>query len=261
MIDIHCHLLPEMDDGAASWEASLAMARIAAADGIQTVICTPHQLGSYRGNTGDLIRSRVQQLQQGLRSAGVDLHVVAGGDVRIEADMISLIQSGHVLTLADRRQYILLELPHECYFPLLPVLQQLRAIGITGILSHPERNQGLLSEPELLGPLVDAGCLMQVTAGSLLGAFGAASQRLAELMLRDGLVHFLATDAHGTQSRRPRLSAARRRVTELTTPDNALDLCVRFPQMVLDGTPIPSGRRTIPRGHKFRNWFGRARSA
>ena len=114
--------------------------------------------------------------------------------------MLKLVQQGEVLTLADRRRHILLELPHELYVPLDRLLAELRGAGIVGVLSHPERNAGIMANPAVVDGLVDAGCLMQITAGSLLGSFGRTSQAVAEQLATRGLVHFVSTDAHGLKS-------------------------------------------------------------
>ena len=248
-VDIHCHLVPGIDDGAQSWEQSLLMAAMAAADGIQTIVVTPHQLGNFAHNSGQAIRARTSELQQFLDNHGVPLRVLPGADVRIEPGMVEKLRSGEVLTLADRSKHVLLELPHELYFPLDDVLESLRRTGMTGILSHPERNQGLLKQPRLLSPLVDRGCLMQITCGSLLGTFGPASQQLTEWMLEQGLVHFLATDAHGHNARRPLMKHAFQRAARLVGEDIAADLCCRNPAAVAEGADVAVQRyKAKPRG-------------
>jgi protein-tyrosine phosphatase len=166
--------------------------------------------------------------------------VLPGADVRIEGGMIGELRSGRVLTLADHKLHVLLELPHELYFPLQPVLADLRAVGMVGVLSHPERNQGLLCQPALVEPLVEEGCLMQLTAGSLLGAFGARCQEMAEWMVRQGLVHFVATDAHGPRSRRPLMRRAFERVSELAGEEAGLQMCCRNPAAVAAGQQVPT---------------------
>ena len=254
-VDIHCHLLPGIDDGAADWETTLGMAQMAVADGMRTMIVTPHQLGNFVQNRGDDIRARTVQLQQVLDQHGIALNVMPGGDVRIEDGMLEGLVSGEVMSLGDLRRHVLLELPHELYFPLEGVLAALVRQGMTGILSHPERNRGLLREPDLLPGLVDGGCLMQVTAGSLMGTFGSASQALAEWMLGEGLVHFIATDAHGTKSRRPLMRRAFDRVVELTDESTAVDLCCNHPALVASGEGVPAGRRTVSRRGGWRGLF------
>lgn len=264
MVDIHCHLIPNIDDGSTNLDESLAMARMAVADGIGTIICTPHQLGNFRENTGDRIRSATSQLQAILLDAGIPLRVLPGGDVRIEQDMLDGIAQGRVMTLADQHRHVLLELPHELYFPLEPILDSLRKQNLIGILSHPERNQGLLAAPELLPSLVQAGCLMQVTAGSILGTMGAACQQLAHQMLQQRLVHFVASDAHGSKTRRPRLYEAFLEVARLTDETTAQNLFVCNPACVAIGKDVPS-RPLIPRTStepkQRRGWFGNKKAS
>ena len=258
-VDIHCHMLPGIDDGAGDWHESLEMARMAVADGTRTVIVTPHQLGNFANNRGDEIRQLTQQLQEVLREYDVPLEVLPGADVRIEDGMLQKLASGEVLSLGDLGGHVLLELPHELYFPLEGILDALSRQGLIGVLSHPERNRGILRDCEILGPLVDAGCLMQVTAGSLMGTFGPASQRLSEWMLAEGLVHFVATDAHGVRSRRPLMRRAFDRVAELTDEQAAVDLCSKHPGLVATNQRVPSGRRTAKKRGGWKKMFsGRA---
>lgn len=257
-VDIHCHLIPGIDDGSKSWEESLEMARIAVGDGIGTVICTPHQLGNFTHNEGETIRQRAEELQRYLEANGVPLKVLPGADVRIEPEMITRLLNGSVLSLADRRRHVLLELPHELYFPLEPVLDELEAAEMVGILSHPERNQGLLTDRHRLPQLVEYGCLMQVTAGSLVGTFGPESRELAEWMITRGLVHFIATDAHGPKSRRPLMRRAYDRVAELAGQEAADQLCRHNPAQVAQGgnvqVEVTSSRRmmAMPRWLQWR---------
>ncbi len=259
-VDIHCHLVPGIDDGAKTPEDSLAMARMAVEDGIRTVITTPHQLGSYRANDGAKIRQRVTELQQLLDSNQIDLRVMPGADVRIEADMIPGLKAGSVLTLGDLGRHVLLELPHEMYIPLEPVLDGLEAAGMVGILSHPERNQGLLRQPNLIPPLVERGCLMQVTAGSIVGTFGPGPQEMAEAMVQEGSVHFVATDAHGPKSRRPLIRRALEQVAELADEQTAIDVGCRNPAAVAEGREVEIRPVEIKRKKKS-SWFSWAKSA
>jgi protein-tyrosine phosphatase len=255
-VDIHCHLLPDIDDGSKSWNDSLAMARMAVADGTSTIICTPHQLGSYVHNTGDQIRSRTRQLKRLLARHEVPLQVFPGADVRIDPDMVPQIVGGQVLTLADRGKHVLLELPHEMYVPLEVVLESLARQGITGILSHPERNQGLLRQPQKIKSLVDRGCLMQVTADSIMGMFGSRCRDFAEQMLVDGLVHFVASDAHGSRSRRPLLRRAFELVCQLVGTDAGIDLFRHNPERVVGGKDVPMRPPKSRRSTFFPSWFG-----
>jgi protein-tyrosine phosphatase len=245
-VDIHCHLVPAIDDGSKSWDETRAMAEMAVKDGIATIVVTPHQLGNFKHNTGDVIRARTAELQQFLQDQAIPLRVLPGGDVRIEADMVRMIRDGKVMSLADHRKHVLLELPHEMYIPLDRLLTELAATKMVGILSHPERNQGILTTPRVLAPLVEAGCLLQVTAGSLVGAFGPNIQKFTEDLVTQGLVHFVSTDAHSPKNRRPLLRRAFERVVELTDFETATDLCCRNPGCVAAGTDIPKKRLPLP---------------
>ena len=263
MVDIHCHLIPGIDDGSKNLEQSIEMARMAVNDGIGVIVVTPHQLGNFKKNTGDLVRAETAKLQAELQRQQIPLRVLPGGDVRIEEPMIPMLLNGQVLTLGDHRRHVLLELPHELYFPLEPILKQLAKHNMVGILSHPERNQGLLRQRELLPKLVDAGCLMQVTAGSLVGGMGEACRELSQWMIREGLVHFLATDAHGPLSRRPLLKRAYHEAARLTDEKTAYDLCVYQPGCVAVGRDVAAGRRPVPQAPKKQgaSWFGRKRAS
>ncbi len=254
-VDIHSHILPGIDDGSPDLATSIEMARIAYDDGIRVMIATPHQLGNFGVNTGAEIRNLVQQTQQRIREAGIDLTIMPGGDVRIEDGMVPGLLSGEVVSLADLRKHVLLELPHELYFPIDGVLNQLASRKMQGILSHPERNAGLLARPSIVRALVDAGCLMQVTAGSLVGTFGPASQKLAESLVSGGLVHFLATDAHSARSRRPLLRRAYERAVELIGEPLAQKICCEYPRSVTIGSQVPAGPLTVDPPKKTRRWF------
>jgi protein-tyrosine phosphatase len=253
-------LIPGIDDGPSSWEETLAMARIALADGVETIVATPHQLGYFPQNGGECIRRATRQLASFLRNHNVPLRVLPGADVRIEAEMVPKIRRGSVVSLADRGMHVLLELPHELYFCLRPLLDQLHEAGIRGVLSHPERNQGLLAKPDIISRLVTDGCLMQITAGSFLGTFGPACQQLSEWMLHRGLVHFVASDAHGPKARRPRLRRAYCRVAQLAGRDTAVALFCDNPASVVEGRDVAGGRQPT-RARGLSRWLGRAAAA
>ena len=256
-VDIHCHLLPGLDDGAATLDEALAMAEMAVADGIGTIVATTHQLGNHAQNSGQTIRTTAAQFQQALRQRRIPLCVLPGADVRIEPDLVRKIRVGEVLTLADRCRHVLLELPHDVYLPLDRLLAELGSAGMVGVLSHPERNRGIFNQPSVLRPLVEHGCLLQVTAGSLTGAFGQHVQRFSESLVEQGLVHFISTDAHGTKVRPPTLSEAFQRVIELAGRDTAVDLCCRNPAAVAGGEKVMPGCRRRSAKSAWTGWLRR----
>lgn len=207
-------------------------------NGTAIAIVTPHQLGNNSHNRGDVIRHRTTQLQDWLTRNQVPLRVLPGADVRIDSDMIERLFSGDCLSLGDHRRHVLLELPHELYVPLEPVLEELSRLKMVGILSHPERNRGILRQPGVIEPLIEAGCLMQVTADSLVGEFGEAPRELAEEIVGSGHCHFLATDAHGARKRPPRMLRAYQRAVELVGEEVAMAMCCRNPLAVAEGRDV-----------------------
>ena len=172
-VDIHCHCLPGLDDGPATMADALALCRALVQDGIDAVIATPHQLGRFDGsNCPQVVREVVSTLNSALLAEDVPLTVTAGADVRVDERIPRMLDEGRVLTLADGGRYVLLELPHETFIDPKPLLVELAARGVTSIISHPERHGMLKKSPAMVLPWLEEGALIQVTAGSLLGAFG-----------------------------------------------------------------------------------------
>jgi protein-tyrosine phosphatase len=258
--DIHCHFLPGIDDGPRDWSQALAMARMAVADGMTTIIATPHQLGTFSKNHAAEIRQLAAEFQRQLRAEGIPLEVRPGGEIRIQPGLTGKLDADEVLTLGDHHRHVLLELPHEVYIPIEGLIRDLADRQLTIILAHPERNGGLLNDPDLVAPLVDAGCLMQLTAGSLCGIHGSHAQQLGEWILAEGLAHFIATDAHDTRARRPLFSQAFERAAELADERTARDLCSRNPFRVASGRSVSHGRRTLVR-ERWGKWWNRRASA
>ncbi|QDU57417.1 tyrosine-protein phosphatase [Aeoliella mucimassa] len=253
--DIHCHLLPGIDDGAADADEALKMARIAVEQGTSTIVVTPHQLGIWRQNEASDIRRRTNELQELLNAHQIPLVVLPGGEIRIEDDMPQLLDADVLMTLGDHKRHVLVEQPFEIYFPLEPIAQLLKQRGLVGILAHPERNRGIMAQPGLVGELVDAGWLVQVTTGSLTGAFGPKCQQLAEEFVRSGCSHFLSTDAHGPKSRRPLFRDAYQRATELAGEEAALAMCRDNPRRVAEGREVNPGRLMVkPPSRGWRFW-------
>lgn len=255
--DIHCHLLPGIDDGARNWEDTLAMARLAVDDGTTKIIATPHQLGSWSENRGEAIRALVGECNERLVAAKIPLSVCAGGEIRIEPGLIEKLVTGELVTLGDHRRHVLLELPHELYFPIDVLMNDLAARRISVVLAHPERNEGLLRQPDLAVDLVNGGCLMQLTAGSLCGAMGSHFEDMAVWMVTEGLVHLVATDAHSPRTRRPQLGRAYERICELVDVQTADELCSLNPQLIAAGRTVQAGRRAVPRRRRTSWWRGR----
>lgn len=218
MIDLHCHILPGIDDGAADVAVSLDMARAFVDDGVSIVACTPHILPGMYHNSGPQIRAAAQELQRAIDAAGIPLTLVTGADVHIAPDLARELREGRALSLADSR-YVLIEPPHHVApVRLEDIFFNLLVAGYVPILTHPERLTWINSQYATIKKLVGAGVWMQITAGSLIGAFGRQPLYWAERMLDEGCVHIVATDAHDVRRRPPVLGkgrdAAARRVGE-----------------------------------------------
>lgn len=233
MIDLHSHILPGVDDGAENLSVSLEMARTWAADGVTTVACTPHILPGLYGNTGAGIRLAAQELQRILDRESIALRLVTGADAHIVQDFVAGLRSGHILSLADTR-YVLVEPPHHVVPPRMEeFFFNVMTAGYVPILTHPERLTWISSGYETMRRLVQAGAWMQITAGSLTGAFGRTAQYWAERMLDEGMVHILATDAHNMRSRPPILSEGRDRAARRVGAAEAQHLVITRPRGVL----------------------------
>ena len=209
MIDLHCHILPGIDDGAADLAVSVAMARAFVADGVSVVACTPHILPGLYSNSGPEIRKAMARLQQALDGDGIPLRLVTGADNHIVPSFVAELRSGHLLSLADTR-YVLVEPPHHIPPPRMEDLFfSLLVAGYVPILTHPERLTWIKTHYAAVQRLARSGVWMQITAGSLAGAFGRNARYWSERMLDEGCVHILATDAHDVDRRPPNLSLGR----------------------------------------------------
>jgi protein-tyrosine phosphatase len=209
MIDLHCHILPGIDDGAADLDVSLRMAAASADDGVSILACTPHILPGLYHNSGPQIRRALRELQAALDQKGIPLQLVTGADNHVVPDFIAGLQSGRLLSLCDSR-YVLVEPPHHTEPPHLEdFFFSLLVAGFVPVLTHPERLSWVPARYESIKRLVARGVWMQITSGSLSGAFGRTAQYWAHRMLDEGCVHILATDAHDTKRRPPDLSRGR----------------------------------------------------
>ena len=262
MIDLHCHLLPSLDDGPADLDTALEMARIAVADGITVVACTPHILPGLYDNRGPEIVAALDRFAASLNGAGIELRIVAGADIHILPDLITALRSGRALTLGGSR-YLLLEPPHYVLPPRIEdTVFEVTAAGYCPILTHPERLAWIETNFELIDRLSRRGVWMQITAGSLTGRFGSRARYWAERLLDDGLVHIIATDAHDCGRRAPLLRDAYCLAIRRVGDDEARRLVIGRPQAVLDDVepsrvqpPVRrdqrGARREKPRGWRF----------
>lgn len=238
-VDIHCHCLASVDDGPATKSEAVALCRALVDDGISTVIATPHQLGRFDDcNNAAQIRQDVFDLNEELRRNAVGLEVLPGADVRVDERICRLYEADEILTLADSRRYILLELPHNVIIDIDPLLVELSRLGIQAIISHPERHQVLAKRPEMLLRWLNHSAHLQITAASLLGYFGLAVQKSAWEFLSSGWACLVATDAHNLDRRRPCMKAAFERISVRLGKDIAAGVCIENPSNVISGREL-----------------------
>lgn len=234
MIDLHCHLLPGLDDGAGDLVTALAMALSIVEDGITVTACTPHMLPGVYPNSAQTIADALEHFAARIAEAEIPLTVVIGADVHIVPDLVEGLRAGRLLTL-NRSRYFLLEPPHNTPPPRFEeVIFSVLASGFVPLVTHPERLAWIESHYPLIQRLAKSGAWMQLTAGSALGQFGKRVRYWSERMLDEGLVHVVASDGHGLKARRPLLSAARDVIAKRVGDEEAERLFFTRPRAVLD---------------------------
>jgi protein-tyrosine phosphatase len=252
-------VLPGLDDGPKDLEGALAMARRAAADGIEAVVATPHRFDGTYETTRAASEAALARLRAAIAAEGIGLDVRLGAECRLDERIFDPARRGEATTLAGGR-YLLIELPHEIVPPRMEeTLFRLRTHGVAPVLAHPERNAELQVRSGLarLEAWVAAGLLLQLTGESVTGGFGGAAARLAAELLRRGLCHFVASDGHSAGRRPPVLSAARAEVERLAGAGVARRLFEENPARALRDAPIaaaPEPERAPSRARKFLFW-------
>lgn len=251
MIDIHVHILPGFDDGAADIKMAMEMAAIAVDNGISHIIATPHILSGVYEHNPDEIKAAVEQLNTQLSDQKIPLKIYPGAEYYLEPDLSSRFAAGEIQTL-NNSQYLLVELPAE-HVPTYTeqVLYELQLQGITPIIAHPERNSGFINNPKLLGELIKRGSLGQITTGSIAGKFGQRAKKAAFLFLRNNWGHVIASDAHSSWGRVPELSSAAQGLNKMGGEKFSQGLLVHNPLNIIKGKPL----LPIPVAHPVKSFF------
>lgn len=262
MIDLHIHILPGLDDGPPDTEQALAMCRLAVADGTTAVVASPHMFnGMHDVARGDILAG-VARLEGLLKAEEIALDVMPGADVHVAPDLGALVKGGYVMTIGDGGKYLMTELPQDIVpRGLSHLLFSIQLLGITPVISHPERNLEIQADPMLLAELVRAGNLVQVTAASVTGDFGEPAQKCAHALLKARMAHVVASDAHSCNRRRPGLSRAFAAVKELLSADEAEDIFIHRPMRIISGEYIDLPEPIGPAPGKTRKRFSFRRSA
>ena len=236
MFDIHSHILPEIDDGSKSWEMTLEMCRMAQADGIRHMVATPHANERYPYDR-DAHERRLNELRtrfgSGMEfSLGCDFHMSYENlqDLKLHPQRYSI----------DGKRYLLVEFSNYGIPPQIEdAMMRLGDLGLTPVLTHPERNTILQQNLSRVLRWAELGCVVQVTGSALTGRWGERAQQAAHLLMEHQAVHVLSTDAHDTTSRPPILSAARDAAAEICGAEAAQSMVSGNPQAIIQGQPLP----------------------
>ncbi|GAB6137382.1 tyrosine-protein phosphatase [Halanaerobaculum tunisiense] len=215
MIDLHAHILPNVDDGAEDIQESLAIAKEAESQGIEQIVATPHYVAGESRIKSEDIRGKVAEVQKLLKKEEIDVEILPGAELYLTPELPREVHKGQALSINDSR-YLLVELP----MTKLPdyvtdTLYDLQMLGYTPVVAHPERYPSLQKNPNRLFDWVEAGMLAQLNAGSLLGKFGSRVQETAEILVQHNLVQVVGSDLHATDRRRECLAEGTQRLKEL----------------------------------------------
>jgi protein-tyrosine phosphatase len=236
MVDIHCHILPAVDDGSDSFETSVEMCRLAARDGIRHTVATPHANDQYAYDR-QLHAAALERLQAAVGTAPA---LSLGCDFHFSYDNVQAAIANPGTYAIASSGYLLVEFSDYGLPPFLPdALARLGAAGLRAVVTHPERNMLLQREPEQVLKLAQQGCIIQVTASALTGQWGGKAQRVARWLLERDAVHVLASDAHDLRHRPPVLSAGREAAAEICGADVARALVEDNPQAIVSNQPLP----------------------
>jgi protein-tyrosine phosphatase len=234
MIDTHLHILPGIDDGPETLQESLELAQALVQEGISYAIATPHYNDEYPQRPVVDIQERVQEMQQELDRHNIPLRLFAGHEALIKPGLVEDIQSGRLATLNNSR-YLLLELWSSTWLPETErVIFELQVQGIVPLIAHPERYHAIQQNPARLAALLQQGAKAQLIASSLVGMQGKTIRRTAEILLKKGLIHCIASDAHGLQRRPPGVVRGLQRAVEILGQKRVHEMIETWPSMILN---------------------------
>lgn len=255
MIDLHCHILPALDDGPQTLDQAIAMCRVAENDGVKTIVATPHYRSDIHDVSPHRIADVVQTLNREIRERGIAVTILAGAEIAISPEVVGLLTPGGDLTL-NRSRYFLAEFSPLSVPPGWDVLlRNFLHAGLIPIIAHPERNIWFMNHPEALAAAVNTGIKIQITAMSLTGGFGPAVRRFCTRILQQDLVHVIASDGHSDSMRPPLLSRAVRQAASVVGLPQALAMVTTIPGAVIENRLFPE---PIPKqsGIKRTKWIG-----
>ena len=208
LVDIHCHLLAGLDDGPRTDEEALQMCRTAYEDGTRIIAAGAHQNEQWAENTPERIRQAARSLAERLRAHDIPLTTFPCAEVMVQPEIEVAWQQQQLMSVADRGQYLLIEMPHALYVDLRAIVGRLRQVGIRPILAHPERSPELLHGNGQIEELIHAGSLVQASAKSITHPRDRRDERALKDWFKRGIVHFLGSDGHSPNRRLPKMADA-----------------------------------------------------
>jgi protein-tyrosine phosphatase len=253
LADMHCHLLAGFDDGPRTDDEALAMCAMAVREGVGLISALAHQNSHYPQVTPERIRQGAQRLNQQIKDAGLPLTVFPAAEVMVFPDMESAWPERKLLSMADRGEYLLVEMPHGLFVDLRYSAREFRKLGLRLILAHPERQPELLHEPGQIEALIEDGCLVQVSSGSITTYGTAADRRALKDWFRRGVVHFLGSDGHSLVKRPPKMAEAYEQIVRWTDSATADRVCSTNGLALFQGLPLPVPRPE-PRKKRWFSW-------
>ena len=208
-IDIHCHIMPGVDDGSPDVETSLEMLKVAEKNGIEKVILTPHHKPMHHNVSPEHNRTYCKKLQDIAIKAGLNINLYSGNEIYYSDETQRELQEGRICTLAGS-DYVLVEFhPTNPYKAIHNGIYQVQAAGFMPIIAHVERYSDIVSHASYVEDLIDMGCYIQVNASSIMGKYGFGISHFSKKLLKNHLVHFVATDAHDATRRAPEIQDCR----------------------------------------------------
>lgn len=238
LVDMHCHLLAGLDDGPQSDEEALEMCRMAFNEGIRMSAATAHQNEDWPEVCPARIGEACQKLTTQLRAANIPLTVQPCAEVMVHPELETHWHAGRLLTIGNAGRYMLIELPHQLFVDLRPIVCFLRELGIRPILAHPERQEELLHDSGVIEDLIGAGCLVQVSTHSITEPRSSRDLQALRAWFRRGIVHVLGTDGHSPRRRPPRMRKAYEQVCRWLEGPAADRICSTNGMAILQGVPL-----------------------
>jgi protein-tyrosine phosphatase len=237
MIDIHAHILPALDDGPQDIQDSIEICKSAYKNGIKTIVATPH-IGRYDNNRNKIINS-LERLKQKLSQEQIEITLYHGADILFNEYLPRQIRENSIVTINGNGRYFLLEFPQDYIAAnAKEIIFQILTLGVTPIITHPERNKAIKKNPKLLFEFICQGALSQLTAASLLGGFGRSVEILSHKILINNLVHVIATDVHSLQGRSLDLKMAVEVASQFIGEELSLSMVTAIPEKIIHGNPI-----------------------